>query len=265
MTVPSGMQEGAKAPPANRTATSALRRAATTALIACFVAGLGCGRASYDGRMSRTIAGMVYRKRLDDNLMPAPAEGKFNELAIYVRPPKAEALNKVFALGVLPPGLFDLDASFLDPAGHSLHVLARVKRPKKPAAKGAPAAPVEEQATRGEFNADVLSLLTNLYGDSEELQAARLKDETRKLNKYRRLAFATTLNNVPTTLQLYLSKQDAHEVALIFAFASADQAKLSSKLGLCLESFAVGARATRNLSGSIEEEDPAGGESGPSF
>src|SRR4051812_5180306 len=121
----------------------------------------GCG-SSYDIRMNKTLEDMRYRKRLDDNLMPAQSKGKFEELMIFIRPPKDLQPAKEFLLPIPEPGKFDLEASFLEnqkggesPGGdaqpegsgeakapkssakQSLHVLARVKRPKGAAKKKA--------------------------------------------------------------------------------------------------------------------------------
>src|SRR6186997_1630638 len=77
------------------------------------VAGWGCGK-SYDTRLNTTLDAMRYRKRLDDNLMPAPTKGKFDELLVYVRPPKNMEQAKEFLLPLPDPTKFDLEASFLE-------------------------------------------------------------------------------------------------------------------------------------------------------
>ena len=102
----------------------------------------GCGSKSYEYRLDRTLESMRYRKRLDDNLMPPPAKGiaPFEELSIFLRPPKNLAQSKEFQMTVLEPGQFDLESSFFEEKMQNLHVLARVKKPKRPASKK-PAAP----------------------------------------------------------------------------------------------------------------------------
>src|ERR1700733_5315978 len=93
----------------------------------------GCAK-SYDIRMNRTLEKMRYEKRLNDNLMPAP-KGKLEAFLIFVRPPKSLAQSKEFLLTTLEPGRFDVSESFLEKDKQSLHVLARVKRPKSTAKK----------------------------------------------------------------------------------------------------------------------------------
>src|SRR3954462_7566273 len=85
----------------------------------------GCGRKSYEERLTRTLEQLEYTRRLNKNLMPPPSEKKFQDLGIYLRPPKDQALAKTVQLPVTE-GQFDLDASFNDKADSALHVLARV-------------------------------------------------------------------------------------------------------------------------------------------
>ena len=85
-----------------------------------------------------TLDQMKYQKRLDDNLSDPATKGKLEELQIYVRPPKdMTGPTQTFQLTVVEPGKFDVESSFIEPEKQSLHVLARVKRPKTPAKKGA--------------------------------------------------------------------------------------------------------------------------------
>ena len=59
---------------------------------------------------------MRYRKRLDDNLLPAASKGKLRGAwQIYVRPPKTlKGPTQTFAWTVIEPGRFDLENSFID-------------------------------------------------------------------------------------------------------------------------------------------------------
>ena len=80
---------------------------------ASLVVAWGCGN-SYDIRLNKTLEDMKYRKRLDEMLMPPLTKNKFEELLIFVRPPKKLELAKEFLLPLPEPGKFDLEASLLD-------------------------------------------------------------------------------------------------------------------------------------------------------
>jgi hypothetical protein len=214
----------------------------------------GCGSKSYELRLDRTIENLKYSKRLDENLMPPPAKGiaPFEELAIFLRPPKDLVQAKEFQMTVLEPGQFDLASSFFEEKKQNLHVLARVKKPKGSASKKAPA-PVDP-AVRGEFNQDVVGIVGNVYGVADDLEVGKFKEVTKKSNKFRYHTFATGDKNV----QVYLYKFDPYEVALIFDYPSSEQANLASRINLALESFAVGPRAKSRYAGAVEGEEEEG-------
>jgi hypothetical protein len=215
---------------------------------------VGCGSRSYEMRLDRTIEDMKYRKKLDDNLMPAPTKGKLEQVLIFIRPPKnLEGPAKEFLLTVLEPGMFDVSDSFFEKDKQSLHVLARVKRPKAPADKKKAAAP-PEPTNRGEFVPDVFAVLNAVYG--VELDPAKAKEESKKSNKFKHLTFEG--NNKVVQLYLYGAKNSPYEVALIYESPKGVPVS-TSKLDLCLQSFAVGERARRSFTGSISEEEPAEG------
>jgi hypothetical protein len=231
------------------------------ATAALMIAG-GCGSKSYDARLDATLADMRYQKRLNDNLMPAVAKNKFEQLLIYLRPPKTMEQAKEFTLTEVERGRFDLEASFLEAkqTTPSLHVLARVKKAKSAGKKKEPA-PVE--VGRGDFTRDVLALVNTVY-PNQDLPVNKLKSEERKKNTYKYFIFATEDKNV----WIYLYKKDPYDVALIFEFPTAQKASLITKIGLCLESFAVGPRAQRQFSGQGADEEgtpaagaPSGGQS----
>lgn len=229
---------------------------AATAVV--LLAVLGCGGRSYELRLQRTVDDMKYRKKLDDNLMPAPTKGKLEQLLIYIRPPKnLEGPAQEFQLIVLEPGKFDLSDSFYETkAKQNLHVLARVKRPKAGADKKK-AQP--EPTNRGEFTPDVLGVLQAGYG--VDLDPAKLRDETKKTNKFKHM----TVDAGDRLVQLYLygGKTSPYEVALIFVSPKGAPIE-QSKITLCLESFAVGERARRAFSGGVsEEESPEGAPPAP--
>ena len=224
---------------------------------AAMVAGIGCGKQSYEKRLETTVETLRYKKRLNDNLMKEPSEKKFQDLAIYVRPPKEQALAKTGQLPV-SEGQFELDASFNDSKIDStLHLLARVKLPKKAPAKGAPPPPPPPQ--RGPFDADVLGVLSNVFGSPEGLQTPKFVEEVKRGNRFRRLIFVANDKEV----KLYIYKQDNHEVALVFVYDPKQKAPLATKIDLCLDSFAAGAKATRLYAGGAPEEEAESGPVGP--
>src|SRR5215471_8083986 len=98
-----------------------------------FVLAVGCGTQSYEKRLERTIENMTYQRRLNANLSDTPPKGKLEELQIYIRPPKnMTGPAPTFQLTASEPEKFDLESSFGEPQKQSLHLLARVKRPKSP-------------------------------------------------------------------------------------------------------------------------------------
>jgi hypothetical protein len=135
-------------------------------------------------------------------------------------------------------------------AKQSLHILARVKRPKNPSAKKK-----AEPANRGDFNADVLALINAAYSPPTPLTLDKFKETKKKNNVFRYHAFAVGGKNV----QVYLNggKTDPYEVALIFEYPSTEHSNLYSKVELCLESYATGQMARRSFSGTIGPETPA--------
>jgi hypothetical protein len=247
-----------------------MRRVWAILTTAGLMAAWGCGN-SYDIRMNKTLEDMRYRKRLDDNLMPAPTKGKFEDLMIFVRPPKNLQPAKEFLLPLPEPGKFDLEASFLETksgapaeggaeqktAGEtqkqSLHMLARVKRPK-----GAGAKKKAEPTNRGEFSRDVLTLINAAYSPPAELTFDKFKETKKKNNTYKFYSFAVSGKNVQ--VYLYVPKNSPYEVALLFEYPSTEHTNLFSKVELCLESFAEGNGARRAFSGAVGDEKA--GESG---
>jgi hypothetical protein len=220
----------------------------------------GCGTQNYDFRMEQTLDRMYYEKRLNDNLMPPAAKGKLEELLIYLRPPKELAgPTQTFQMTVIEPGKFDVESTFIEPE-KSLHVLARVDRPKA-AAKKTPAP--ADAAPRGDFNEDVVDLVRNVYG--AEVSVGQFKEVKKQNNTFK--AHTLDLNAKVVEIYLYGAKSSPHKVALIFEYPKAEKATVGPKINLCLECFAVGEAARLAFSGGeVEEgaegEEGAGGEGG---
>lgn len=213
---------------------------ATTAML---IAG-GCGVKIYEKRLEDTLIDMRYKKRLDDNLLPAVTKGKLEGLGIYVRPPKGlEGPAKETQL-VVEPGKFEDVETFYEADKQSLHILTRVKLPKAVAKKGAP--PPPQPTPRGDFTADVASILNSYY--SVDIDPTKAKVEEKKKNAFKRLAFEAGGKNV----QVYIRsiKNDPYEVALVFDYPKSEQANVAGKIDLTLESMRVGDKARAAFSGT---------------
>jgi len=227
------------------------RALATLASLSLFLV-IGCGR-DYDYRLNNTIDNKRYQKRLNDNLETPPSKTNLQTSNIYVRPPKGlKGPTQTFGLAVVEPGKFDIEDSFIDQQKQGgLHLLARVDLPKAPNKKAAnPAA----SAPRGDFTADVLDFLKNVYGT--DFDTSKLKTETKshggKSNSFKTM----TLDLKAKQVKVYLfgEKSSPEKVALIFDYPKEERDSLSSKINLCLESFAVGEEAHRAYSGLVDEE-----------
>jgi hypothetical protein len=234
-----------------------MKRAVAVLLGVGLVLVLGCGTQSYETRLEKTLDNMKYQKRLDDNLGAAATKGKLEELQIYVRPPKSmTGPTQTFQLTVVEPDKFDVESSFIEPEKQSLHILGRVKRPKTPSKK----APAKPETPRGEFNADIVDLIKNVYG--AELAGSDFKDETKRDNTFKYKLLDLNAKNVQ--VYLYGGKNSPYEVALIFEYPKTEHNAVNPKIGLCLESFAVGDKAKRAFAGGeTEEMEGTGEESAP--
>jgi hypothetical protein len=240
-----------------------MRRVSVLLFSASLLVATGCGLKRYEQRMDLSLEKLKYEKRLNENLAPPPTDSKFQELGIYVRPPKGLEQTKTFALADVPEGLYDVEASFIEPQKQQMHLVARNKQAaKKAVPKGQTPPP---KAPRNDFNADVLSMLGAVYGVTEEVQPTKLKDVTKKPppgigagNKFKRVLFQVAQGATTSDVQVYFYKQDPYDVAFVFVYPTADANKAASQIEMTLESFAVGERARRIFSGGSADE--GGGE-----
>jgi len=229
-----------------------MKRVVATAIGAAMV--IGCGTQNYEYRLDRTIDQMRYTKRLNENLTEPATKGKLEELQIFLRPPKEmTGPTQTFQLAAVEPGRFDVESTFLEPEKQSLHVLARVERPKTAAKKGTPKV---EPPPRGDFAADVVELVKNVYG--AELDVTKFKEEKKQNNTFKHAQLDLQAKYVQ--IYLYGDKASPHKVALVFEYPKAERNAVDPKIGLCLESFAVGERARRSFAGG--ETEVEGGEPG---
>ncbi len=207
----------------------------------------GCAR-DYDIRLEKTVENLRYQKRLNDNLeKPADTKSSVATANIYVRPPMGlKGPSKEIGLTVVEPGKYDVATTFFDDKG-SLHLLARVEKPKAAPTKKGPTPPADA-VPRGEFTADVLELLKNAYAVDE---IPKIKSESKKNNTFKTVDL--NLANKLVKVYFFGEKNSPAQVALIFDYPKDDFKNLSSKIDLCLESFRTGEAAKRLYSGQDEE------------
>jgi hypothetical protein len=236
-----------------------MKRVIAVLASAFFVVVIGCS--DYDIRMGKTLEEMRYAKRLNTNLEEAPTKGTLQGDDIYIRPPLGlKGPMQAFALTGTDPGKFDIENSFSDAAkGTSLHVVARVKKPKAPPSAKKAAAPVET-VPRGKFIDDVVELVKAAY--NVELAPTEFKPESKahlsRENAYKARKLDLTTKQVE--VYVYTESNNVREVALIFEFPKGELNYMNPKIDLCLQSFAVGESAKRSFEGTIAELDAGGGD-----
>jgi len=236
-----------------------MRRVLATLGTAFLLVAGGCGLNSYEKRLDLTLEKMRYEERLNNMLMPAESSGKWQELAIYLRPPKSMKAATEFLLPPTEPGKFDLEKSFFEDQKQSLHVLARLKRAKTASKKKAPSP--ADTADRSNFSRDIINVLTTSFTPPDELTNAMFKPETKKNNEYKQ----ATLTLPDKVVKVYFYKKEPYDVALIFEIPPAEVSNVTGKLNLCLESFAVGRRAENAFKGTGSDDESAGPAPGPAF
>jgi hypothetical protein len=239
-----------------------MKRVLAVLASASFVVAIGCS--DYDIRMGKTLEEMRYAKRLNTNLEEPSTKGTLQGDSIYIRPPLGlKGPTQAFSLTGVDPGKFDIENSFIDAAkGTSLHLVARVKKPKvaPTAKKGAPAAAPVEAVPRGKFIDDVVELVKAAY--NVELTAGEFKAQSEshlsRENAYKVRKIDMTTKEVD--IYIYTESSGVREVALIFEFPKTELNYMTPKIKLCLESFAVADRANRSFEGTISDLDAGGGE-----
>jgi len=244
-----------------------MKRVQALSLSASLMLLIGCSTASYNARLEKTLADKKYAQKLDQYLNP-PVGEKFKELNIFLRPPKPLEQAKDFLLTSVP-GLYEIEASFFDPAKANaaslrLHVLARHKAAvNRNTPKGAPPPP---SVQRNEFKSDVLGLLANDFGATEQ-NWAKMQDTKLKSNAFKRVIFNAPSNPTDQVrLYLYNNKAESYDVALIWVVPAdvAKDAAVTQGIDLSLESFAVGGKAVQRFAtGGGEDESVGGGEGAP--
>jgi hypothetical protein len=236
-----------------------MKRVLAVLASASFVVAIGCS--DYDVRMGKTLEEMRYTKRLNTNLEEAATKTALQGDEIYIRPPLGlKGPTQAFGLTGTDPGKFDIENSFIDAAKQtSLHVVARVKKPKAPPGAKKTAAPAET-VPRGKFIDDVVELVKAAY--NVELSPGEFKPESKshlgRENAYKTRKMDMTTKQVDVFV--YTESNGVREVALIFEYPKQEVNYMNPKIDLSLESFAVGDRARRSFDGTISELDAGGGE-----
>ena len=225
-----------------------MKRVIVVLASASFVVAIGCS--DYDIRMGKTLEEKRYEKNLNTYLENAPDKGPIKDDNIYIRPPKGHTPSDVFGITGVEPGKFDLEKSFIDTKnGTSFHTVARIKKPKAPPNAKKAAAPVETVA-RGKFLDDVVDMVKAAY--SVELAPGEFKAKSEShLNRVNDYKFKS-LDIPPKQIDVYVYTESngIHEVAMIFEHPK--EKNMDTKIKYCLESFAVGERATNLYAGSTD-------------
>jgi hypothetical protein len=235
-----------------------MKRVLAVSVGVSFVLAIGCS--DYDIRLEKTLEEKKYEKRLNTNLEAAPTKGKLQGDEIFVRPPLGLQIAQAFVLTAAETQKFDIENSFIDQKkGTSLHVVARTKKPKGPPSTKKGAAAAEQPAVRGKFIDDVVELVKAAY--NVELAPAGLKSESKKhgnrANDYKAVKLDLTTKVVE--VYVFTEPNGIHDVAMIFEYPTAEKTYMEPKIGLCLESFAVGDRARRFFDGATATDVDGGG------
>ena len=90
------------------------------------------------------------------------------------------------------------------------------------------------------------------------LTSRNSRDDRRVNNKFKSNLLDLDVKHVQ--IYLYGGKKSPYEVALIFEYPKAELNAVNPKIGLCLESFAVGDRAKRAFAGGETEDIEGTGE-----
>jgi hypothetical protein len=217
--------------------------------ITLLTATAGCD-ADYNRRLATATDNLKFVARINKNLTEAPTSPGFDQIPLFIRPPRPMALAQEFQLAAVNvPGQFDLAATFLDPQDNKLHVLARFKKARRTAKNAPPPQP------RGPFKAEIMGILGGVYG----ITGGKFNPDKQSPNTFERMDIKLQNDRFA---QVYLYTKGDLDVALIWDYPNSQKAALASKIVLCLKSFAVGPRAKSSFSGNLLQEEAAPGTGG---
>ena len=236
------------------------RSLAIAALFAPSLLSIGCGHASYEARLEAT-EGRIKDEITLNQVLAGHAEGPFVEQNVFLRPPQGLAVAPQFVPIPLVEGAFDIQTSFVPPGSgeqlatgpFQLHVLAR-RQAEEGQAEPSP-------VPRGDFKADVLSVLASVYG----AEVAEAPTEQVSKTRWPRSdpARSSTFDRIKMTdrnqhlVHVYFTHEESgdavYDVALIWEFPGGEPPTSNANpVDLTLGTFAVGQRASRAFSGRPE-------------
>jgi hypothetical protein len=236
-----------------------MTRVLTLILSGLLTAGLaGClGASAYDVRIDKHVENLRYQQKLDQ-YTSAPAQGKLQQLGVYLRPPKPLAEGQQSPLPA-PNGLFDAVSYFSGAEGGvpmQLHVLARRKQGAQAKAKPGEPAP----AQRGAFLSDLRTVLSSYYGPGAS--EGKLDPVSQRGRSVQRQKFQAANGD---TILMDVFEQPGYELALVWDIAPA-AANSESVRGMdyTLGSLAVGPKAANLFAGGSDDDAaaPAAGGAG---
>ena len=251
------------------------RSLAIAALFAPSLLSIGCGHASYEARLEAT-QGRIKDEMTIDQVLSGHAEGAFVEQNVFLRPPQGLAVAPQFLPIPLVEGAFDIQASFVPPGSgeqlatgpFQLHVLAR-----RQAEAGAEGQPEPSPVPRGDFKADVLSVLASVYGaevaeaPTEQVSKTRWpRSDPARSSSFDRIKMTDRNQHLVHVYFTHEESGDAvYDVALIWEFPGGEPPTSNANpVDLTLGTLAVGQRASRAFSGRPEGTGAGADEEGAS-
>ena len=175
------------------------------------------------------------------NLEAAPTKGMLQGDEIFVRPPLGLRGTQTFVLTAADTRKFDIENSFIDQKkGTSLHVVARIKKPKGPPGTRRGRRPPSNPPPSGANSSTTLSSWSRppIASSSRPRAQARVAESWQPGERLQSRE-AGSDDESRRGLRLHRSN-GIRDVAMIFEFPKAQKTYMSPKIGLCLECFAVG-------------------------
>ena len=241
---------GRRARRLDRSDRGATHAAAADGVVSCSLLFSRRMRPRYQKRMDETIEPFKYERELDKNLEPAPPEGPLKELDIFVRPPKGMQPAKDFLLGGVQPGRST--SSGRSTRGRRLPARPRTRRwrrrprPRGPRPSRRRPRRVQRRCPRRPSRPSSATTRTS-PSRSSRTTPTRLTSS----------AGSIFTANTGKKVEVFLSKVDPYDVALIYVFDPAEEKAIDPKIRYSLEAFALGDKAKIKYAGGTEAEAEA--------